>query len=36
MSETLATGWETGQDEALYTDTRVVGEEHWTLEFRKA
>jgi isoleucyl-tRNA synthetase len=36
MSETLATGWETGQDEALYTDTRDVGEEHWTLEFRKA
>ncbi len=36
MSETLATDWETGQDSALYTDTRDLGGEHWTLEFRKA
>jgi hypothetical protein len=36
MSETLATDWETGQEAALYTDTRDLGDEHWTLEFRKA
>jgi isoleucyl-tRNA synthetase len=35
MSETLATSWETGQGDALYSDTRDIGEEHWTLEFRK-
>jgi isoleucyl-tRNA synthetase len=36
MLETLATSWEAGQRDALYTDTRDLGEEHWTLEFRKA
>ena len=36
MSETLATDWETDQSEALYKDTRDLGDERWTLEFRKA
>jgi len=36
MSETLATAWETGQGEALYSDTRELSDEHWKLEFRKA
>jgi isoleucyl-tRNA synthetase len=36
MSETLATGWETGQPQALHSDRRELGDEHWTLEFRKA
>jgi isoleucyl-tRNA synthetase len=36
MSETLATGWETGQAQALHSDRRALGDEHWTLEFRKA
>ena len=36
MSETLATGWETGQAQALHSDRRELGDEHWTLEFRKA
>ena len=35
MSETLATKWQTGQSEALYSDTRELGDEHWVLEFRK-
>ena len=36
MSETLATQWETGQAQALHSDRRELGEDHWTLEFRKA
>ena len=36
MSETLATDWETDQEAAFYTDKRDLGDEHWTLEFRKA
>jgi isoleucyl-tRNA synthetase len=36
MSETLATGWETGQAKALHNDRRELGDDHWTLEFRKA
>ena len=36
MTETLATSWEVGQPDSLYADTRALGDEHWTLEFRKA
>ncbi|MDH3955021.1 MAG: DUF5915 domain-containing protein, partial [Gammaproteobacteria bacterium] len=36
MSETLATNWETGQAQPLHSDRRDLGDEHWTLEFRKA
>ena len=36
MSETLATEWETGQAEPLHTASRELGDDHWTLEFRKA
>ena len=36
MTETLATTWEVGQSDALYADKRELGDEHWTLEFRKA
>ncbi len=35
-AETLATTWETGQTKPLYRDTRELGDETWTLEFRKA
>ena len=36
MSETLATGWETGQSAALFSIDRELGDERWTVEFRKA
>ena len=36
MSETLAVDWETQQASALYSATRELGDESWTLEFRKA
>ncbi len=36
MAETLATGWQTEQDDALYSDEKTLGEERWVLEFRKA
>ena len=36
MSETLATRWETGQAKALFSIERELGEERWTVEFRKA
>jgi isoleucyl-tRNA synthetase len=36
MSETLATDWETGQTQPLHSDRRELGEDYWTLEFRKA
>jgi isoleucyl-tRNA synthetase len=36
MTETLATQWETGQSDALFSTSRELGEEQWTLEFRKA
>ena len=36
MNETLATEWQVGQADALYTDRRTLGEESWTLEFRRA
>jgi isoleucyl-tRNA synthetase len=35
MAETLAVEWETGQNDALFSATRELGEDHWTLEFRK-
>ena len=35
MSETLATTWETGQSEPLYSGDRELGDEHWTIEFSK-
>jgi isoleucyl-tRNA synthetase len=35
MSETLATEWETGQAEPMHTAPRELGDDHWTLEFRK-
>ncbi len=36
MSETLATSWETGQSDAIFTIDRELGEEKWAVEFRKA
>jgi isoleucyl-tRNA synthetase len=36
MAETLAVEWSTDQPEALYSGTRELGDEQWTLEFRKA
>jgi isoleucyl-tRNA synthetase len=35
MAETLATDWETGQSEAIFTIERDLGDEKWTVEFRK-
>ncbi len=36
MAETLATKWAVGQDDALYSDGRVLGELEWSIEFRKS
>ncbi|MEL7449078.1 MAG: isoleucine--tRNA ligase [Pseudomonadota bacterium] len=36
MAETLATGWECGQNEPLFSLDRELGDEKWRLEFRKA
>jgi hypothetical protein len=36
MAETLATGWETGQAEPLFSDSRSLDDESWTIELRKA
>ncbi len=36
MNETLAVEWQVGQADALYEAERTLGEENWTLEFRKA
>ena len=36
MTETLATGWETGQSAAMFSIDRELGDEKWTVEFRKA
>ena len=36
MAETLATVWETGQAEPLFSDSRRLGDENWTIELRKA
>jgi isoleucyl-tRNA synthetase len=35
MNETLATKWEVGQSNPLYSADRKLGNEHWTIEFRK-
>jgi isoleucyl-tRNA synthetase len=35
MSETLATVWEVGQTNPLYSGDRELGDEHWTIEFAK-
>ncbi len=36
MAETLAVDWEIGQPGALFSGTRELGDEHWTLEFCKS
>ena len=36
MTETLATTWETGQVDAIFTVERDLGDEKWIVEFRKA
>ncbi len=35
MSETLATEWRVGQDEALFSDKRKLDKEAWTIEITK-
>jgi len=35
MAETLATEWQTGQPEPLFSAERTLGDESWTLEFSK-
>jgi hypothetical protein len=35
MNETLATMWEVGQADPLYSADRELGEAHWTIEFGK-
>jgi len=32
MNETLATTWKTGQSNALFSESRELGEDHWTIE----
>ena len=36
MAETLATEWAVGQPDALFSIDRELGEENWTVEFKKA
>ena len=36
MAETLATKWETGQANAIFTIERELGDEKWIVEFCKA
>jgi isoleucyl-tRNA synthetase len=36
MAETLATEWAVGQDDALYSAERELGELEWSIEFKKA
>jgi isoleucyl-tRNA synthetase len=36
MAETLSTAWETNQEEPLFTIERELGDERWSLVFRKA
>jgi len=36
MAETLATEWAVGQSDALFSIDRELGEENWTVEFKKA
>jgi isoleucyl-tRNA synthetase len=35
MLETLATEWSVGQPNPVYSDQRVLGEDHWAIEFSK-
>lgn len=35
MSETLATEWRVGQDDALFSDERKLDKEAWTIEITK-
>ncbi|NNF39867.1 MAG: isoleucine--tRNA ligase, partial [Woeseiaceae bacterium] len=35
MNETLATRWQVQQTKPLYSDSRTLGDEHWTIEFDK-
>jgi isoleucyl-tRNA synthetase len=35
MAETLATEWAVGQPDALFSIDRELGEENWTVEFKK-
>ena len=35
MSETLATIWDVGQSKPLFSEQRELGDEVWTIEFRK-
>lgn len=36
MAETLAVEWAVGQDDALFTLERALGDEHWRIEFKKS
>jgi isoleucyl-tRNA synthetase len=36
MSETLATGWETGQGDPLWKEERALDDEGWTIEISRA
>ena len=36
MTETLATGWQVGQPESLFSIERELGDQAWTVEFSKA
>ena len=36
MSETLATGWETGQTDPLWKEERTLDDEGWTIEISRA
>ena len=35
LAETLATEWAVGQSDALFSIDRELGEENWTVEFKK-
>ena len=35
MSETLATGWETGQASPLWSEERTLDDERWTIEISR-
>jgi len=36
MAETLATGWQTGQQDPLHTEDRRLDDEHWRIEISRA
>jgi isoleucyl-tRNA synthetase len=35
MNETLATAWEVGQSNPLYSEQRELGDDHWTIEISR-